>query len=221
MFIIWHDNDFDLASWICENSSLSNKREETVLRQMPKDNAPKSLLSSLKTHADFQILPLIKYEHPDIIIQHIDEKSGESNIIFATEFMTHTPQWQHPAQRFGRIYSISQLKIPVALVLPRNKIKLEKGRANEYKETRYVCSPIIYSLFIKTSLINQCPTLLFHWPDAEGYLITDTRHPTAPAKQQDIVEWFTFLELAMGLQCSLSNTFVQTWIKRLNTDLEI
>lgn len=218
MFIIWHDSDFDFALWIYENSSLSKEREETILRQMPKGNTPDSLERSLKNHSDSQILPLIKYEHPDIIIQHINEKTGESKIIFATEFMTHTPQWQHPAQRFSRIYSSSQLKIPVALVLPRSKSKFEKRRFGEYRETKYVCSPVIYSLFITTSLINQCPTLLFHWPDVDGYLVTDAKHPTAPAKKQDIIEWFTFLELAISSNCSLSNAFIQNWITKLKTN---
>jgi hypothetical protein len=217
MYTIWHDNDYDFALWVYKNSSLSDRKEETFLRQIPNENAPHTLLKSLKSHSDFQILPLIKYERPDIIIQHTNDKTGESKIIFATEFMTHTPQWQHPAQRFSRIYSASQLKVPVALVLPRNKVKLEKRRFGEYKETIYVCSPVIYSLFIKTSLINRCPTLLFHWPDVNGYLISDTKHPTAPAKEQDILEWFTFLELALNSQCSLSNKFVENRIAKLKT----
>jgi len=218
MFTIWHDRDYDFAFWVYENSSLPNKREETILRQIPQENTADGLLRSLKKQSDFQILPVIKYERPDIIVQHVNEETGEGKIIFATEFMTHTPQWQHPAQRFSRVYGTSQLKIPVALVLPRKKSKLEKRRFGEYKETRYVCSPVIYSLFIKTSLINQSPTLLFHWPDVDGYLETDAKHPTAPAKKQDIIEWFTLLNLAISSICSLSNTFIQTWIAKLKTN---
>jgi hypothetical protein len=51
----------------------------------------------------------------------------------------------------------------------------------------------------------------------DGYLVTDAKHPTAPAKKQEITDWFTFLELAIGSNCSLSNAFIQNWIVKLKT----
>ena len=215
MFTIWHDNDYDFAFWVYENSSLNQCKEETILRKLPNNNKPESLLGSLKTESDFLILPVIKYENPDIIIQHINKETKESRIVFVTEFMTHTPQWQHPAQRFSRIYGASRLGLPVSLVLPKTKIKLEKGRSGSYRETSYVCSPGIYTLFATTSIINSCPTLLFHWPDVEGYLKNDPLHPTAPFKEGEIVEWFAFLDLALSFKCTLSNSFIQSHIEKL------
>ena len=216
LFTIWHDNDYDFAFWVYENSSLNKCKQEITLRKLPKTNKPKTLLGSLKTESDFLILPMIKYENPDIILQRTDKETNESRIIFATEFMTHTPQWQHPAQRFSRIYGASRLGIPVSLVLPRTKTKLEKGRSGSYKETSYVCSPVIYTLFATTSMINNCPTFLFHWPDVEGYLKNDPLHPTAPFKENEIVKWFTFLDLALNLNCRLSDKFIQSHIEKLN-----
>ena len=215
LFTIWHDNDYDFAFWVYENSSLNQCKEDTILRKLPKTNKSKSLLGSLKTESDFLILPMIKYENPDIILQHTDEKTKESRIIFVTEFMTHTPQWQHPAQRFSRIYGASRLGIPVSLVLPRIKIKLEKGRSGTYRETPYVCSPGVYTVFATTSIINNCPTLLFHWPDVKGYLKNDPSHPTAPFKEDEIVKWFTFLDLALNFSCRLSDKFIQSHIEKL------
>lgn len=215
MFTLWHDNDYDFAFWVYENSSLSLSKEETILRKIPKTNKPKSLLGYLKTESDFLILPLIRYGHPDIILQHTNDQTHESTVVFAAEFMTHTPQWQHPAQRFSRIYGTSRLGVPVSLVLPKKKIKLEK-RSGSYKETSYVCSPVIYTLFDITSAINNCPTLLFHWPDVEGYLRNDPSHPTAPSKKDEIVEWFNFIDLALDRRCSLWNKFIQSQTKKLS-----
>jgi len=214
LFVIWHDNDYDFAFWVYKNSWLIRTKERTILRKLPKTNKASNLLNCLKTKPDFQILPLIRYENPDIILQHVNDKTGKSRVIFATEFMTHTPQWQHPAQRFSRIYGAARLGIPVSLVLPEKKVKLEK-RSGSYKEVSYVCSPVIYNLFFRTSVINNCPTLLFHWPDIDGYLKNDPFHPTAPSKTGEIVEWLNFLNLAIDCKCSLSNAFVQFQMKKL------
>ncbi len=90
MFVIWHDNDYDLARWVYLNSSLSKIGEKVLLRPIPKTNSSGTLLRSLTGDFDHHILPVIKYETPDIIIQRIDEKSRDSEVIFVTEFMTHT-----------------------------------------------------------------------------------------------------------------------------------
>ena len=48
-------------------------------------------------------------------------------VVCVTELMTHTPQWQHPAQRFTRLYTSSILNTPTALIIAQRKTKWEKG----------------------------------------------------------------------------------------------
>jgi hypothetical protein len=79
----------------------------------------------------------------------------------------------------------------------------------------YTCSPVVYSLFVKTSLINQTPTLIFHWSDIDGYLETDSNHPTAPAVKDDVKEWFNFLSLALNSNLTFSSKSVQDWVNKM------
>lgn len=192
MFVIWHDNDYDFARWVYLNSNLSKISEKTLLRPIPKTNTKNNLVSIFSEKTDFDILPVIKFETPDIIIQYIDKHSKKSKILLVTEFMTHTPQHHHPLQRFSRIYGASKLKIPVALVLPNSKIKLERKDGN-YKPTKYKTNPLIYHIFLRTTNINKTPTLIFLWPEFEGYLKNDKKHPTAPYIDEQINRWFYFL----------------------------
>ena len=188
-YIIWHDNDYDFAFWVYENTKLNGKYVK--LRPIPKKTTSKSLLNILNSKEDFMILPVIKYESPDIIIQKID---GESNkILCVNEVMTHTPQWQHPAQRFTRIYGASKLQVPAALVVAVDMIKFEKVEGmSSYKPTRYTLSPITAAVYYKTSIINKTPTLLFFWP-TDGFHKIDQKRPTAPKIEDDIGNWLAFL----------------------------
>ncbi|ODS40368.1 MAG: hypothetical protein A7315_08805 [Candidatus Altiarchaeales archaeon WOR_SM1_79] len=192
MYVLWHDRDYDFGRWVYLNSDLSKIKEKTVLRPIPKTNAKSTILSIFEEETDYDILPVIKFETPDIIIQHIDENTKKSKIVFVTEFMTHTPQHHHPLQRFSRIYGSSKLKIPVALVLPNLKEKIER-KEGVYKPTKYKTNPLIYHIFIRTTKINRTPTLIFLWPEKEGYLKYDKRHPTAPFIDDQINRWLYFL----------------------------
>jgi hypothetical protein len=189
--IIWHDNDYDLARWVYLNSILKDRKEKTLLRPIPKTNSANTLLRLLKGRYDYHILPVIKYETPDVIIQKINEDKDDSEILFVTEFMTHTPQHHHPLQRFSRIYGASGLKIPSALLIPNTKIKIER-RNGVYRPTSYRANPLIYHIFLKTTDVNRTPTLLFMWPDLDGYLKYDKNHPTAPQISDQIKDWFSF-----------------------------
>jgi hypothetical protein len=193
MFEIWHDNDFDLAHWLYLNSALSD--QEVVLRQIPKTNSPSDLLKHFKNDSDLSILPSIKYETPDIILIRNDGKS-KPKIELVIEFMTHTPQHDHPLQRFTRIYGSAWLGIPSVLIIPEKKEKLEKGQKDSYKPTIYRANPLIYHLFLKTSAITKTPTLLLMWPEQDGYLKYDKRHPTAPKIEKNIA---LLIELVNGI----------------------
>ncbi len=112
--------------------------------------------------------------------------------------MTHTPQHDHPLQRFTRIYGSAWLGIPSILVIPQKKEKLEKGQRDSYKPTMYKANPLIYHLFIKTFEITKTPTLLLMWPEVDGYLKYDKQHPTAPRTEQDISLMFDFVNRIVG-----------------------
>lgn len=193
MFEIWHDNDFDLAHWLYLNSALSAK--DVVLRQIPKTNSPTDLLKHFKFDTDLSILPSIKYETPDIILIRNDGKS-KPKIELVIEFMTHTPQHDHPLQRFTRIYGSAWLGVPSILIIPEKKEKLEKGQKDSYKPTIYRANPLIYHLFLKTTSITKTPTLLMMWPEQDGYLKYDKNHPTAPKIEKDIA---LLIELVNGI----------------------
>lgn len=221
MYIIWHDNDYDFARWVYLNSDLSKQGEKVLLRPIPKTNKKSNLLDVFEEDTDFDILPVIKYETPDIILQYIDDKTKKSQILFVTEFMTHTPQHHHPLQRFSRIYGASKLKLPVALVLPNSKIKLER-KNGKYVPTKYKTNPLIYHVFLRTTKVNKNPTLIFLWPEFEGYLKNDKKHPTAPFIDEQISRWFYFLNKVVkknGISYNSDTEFknqVQLMIKNSN-----
>lgn len=190
MYEIWHDNDFDLAHWFYLNSQL--REQDVLLRQIPKTNSATDLLNHLNKDSDLTLLQAIKYETPDLILiknDGIDKPSIE----LVVEFMTHTPQHDHSMQRFTRIYGSAWLGIPSILVIPEKKEKLEKGQKKFYKPTIYKANPLIYHLFIKTREITKTPTLLLMWPEINGYLKYDKKHPTAPRVEQDISMLFAIV----------------------------
>ena len=183
VFEICHDNDFDLAHWFYLNSELVNS--EVLLRQIPKTNSAKDLQHHLKIDSDLTLLPAIKYETPDLVLIRKNE-DGSASIELVVEFMTHTPQHDHPLQRFTRIYGSAWLGIPSILIIPQKKEKLEKGKREDYSPTIYRANPLIYHLFLKTSEITKTNTLLLMWPEVDGYLKYDKLHPTAPRVEEDI-----------------------------------
>lgn len=188
-YIIWHDNDFDLAFWVKNNSVLSSYK--TQLRCIPKTNRPSQILDYFKDSYTRSVMKFIKFETPDLIIQKVDEQNNP--VIFVAELMTHTPQWQHPAQRFTRLYNSSILKVATTLIIPQKKTKWERGTKTDYKKTSYVCSPSVYQLFVDATIKNKTPTLIFNWPDKDGYLLYDESHQTSPFIKDDIQLWFNFL----------------------------
>lgn len=212
-YIIWHDNDYDFALWVYKNTNLVSK--EVELRSIPKSNTKKQMIDSFADKLTRMIMPVIKYETPDIIIQQI---SPENKIICVTEFMTHTPQFQHPAQRFTRLYNCAVLKIPAAIVLPERKTKLEKGKKEVYEEVSYVCSPSVYNFFYQTSIKSHSPLLLFEWPHDHGYLRYDSYHPTSPYVSDQIVDWINFVNLCLSTNGVID--FMQPELSVIRTRLE-
>lgn len=189
-YTIWHDADYDLARWLQKNTVLKNER--VLINEMPKTNKFPHLETRLEHDNDTPLLPLIKYEHPDLVI--MEEVGGECRPVCIAELMTHTPQWQHPAQRFARIYGAANHGVPAALIAPRKKSKMEKSRAGRYGEVVYKLSPSVEYLFQTTTRITGTPAMIFGWTDKDGYLRLDRHSPTAPRPDNEIITWFDFIK---------------------------
>lgn len=212
-YIIWHDNDYDLAFWVYKNSIL--KEYNVQLRCIPKTNLPGQIKKYFKDECTKTVMQYIKFETPDLIIQKVSNVENNP-VVCVTELMTHTPQWQHPAQRFTRLYTSSILKTPTALIIPQRKIKWEKGKREDYKKTSYVCSPSVYQLFVEATQKNSAPTLIFNWPDFDGYLMYDEKHQTSPYIKEDIKEWFDFVNNCIKKDGKIENKdYIKTYNKML------
>jgi len=190
IFQIWHDNDFDLASWFYENLAFP-PASSIEFRQIPKTNSASDLLRHLQNDMDLALLPAIRLETPDLVLIRIKDESAK--ILLVAEFMTHTPQHDHPLQRYGRLYNAALLGIPSFLILPGEKEKLEKKKG-EYKPVLYRPNPLAFHLFIETSRKTGTDALLILWPTQKGYLQYDRDHPTAPKKKDEIEDFFSYTQ---------------------------
>ncbi len=185
-YTIWHDADYDLAYWVCRNSVLREK--DVMIRALPKSTRVPDMDKAIVNDADGILLPLIKYEHPDIVITSIGG-DGAARALAVGEFMTHTPQWQHPAQRFARIYGAANAGVPSFLIVPAKKAKLER-KENEYRDVTYKLSKSVKYLFGITEKLTKTVAAIFEWPDVGGYLRLDQKSPTAPFVDGRMAEWF-------------------------------
>ena len=202
-YTIWHDADYDLAYWVYRNSVLKNKK--TLIKNLPKNTSHSTLKKMIKEDLDVILLPIIKYEHPDIIIT-VEYENCKSRVLCVVEFMTHTPQWQHPAQRFARIYGATNMRVPCALVVPGKKAKLEKNTGDEYKDVIYKLSDSVKYLFEITEKITKTPARIFQWPDKDGYLKLDRKSPTSPMIEGDVKSWFEFIDTCVNGELEYSDS---------------
>jgi len=198
MYVVWHDTDYDLALWFHENSLLA-EHPDVELRKLPADNSPESIRRILHDAAGRSILPLIRFEMPDLILESFDESKDLADPLLVLEFMTQTPQWQHPSQRFARIYGAALAHVPSGLILPKRKTKLERKGRQGYKDVGYRCSPSVYNAFWRLSNFTKTPALLFHWPDRNGYLRIDETRPNSPRVEEDVSLLFAIVNEAISL----------------------
>lgn len=190
---IWHDNDFDAAAWFFENLNFPHG-DSVSLRQIPKTNKPKDLLRHLTSDRDLSLLPVIRFETPDLVLVRERSSGSEPEILLVVELMTHTPQHDHPLQRFSRLYNSALLGVPSFLVLPAEKEKLERGTRLNYKAVNYRINPLAYHLFTETTMKFGVDALLIEWPTRAGYLKYDRAHPTAPRVEGQIVRLFAYAQ---------------------------
>ena len=214
-YIIWHDNDFDLAIWLRDNSVLHD--QDVEYRSIPKTNSCAQIIESFSDPVTVTVLPFIRLETPDIILQEIDTSTNVNKVVCVAELMTHTPQWQHPAQRFSRLYNSSKLGVPSALILPHKKTKWERGQRESYKDVSYTCSPSVYELFVETTRKHKTPTLIFSWPDHDGYLKYHPLHPTSPFISDDINNWFDFFNQCVLKSGNLSSNDVSGILRNMES----
>ena len=161
------------------------------LRSIPKTLSASDIINNLKTKTDLSILPILKFATSDIIVQKVTDDTS-SKILFASEFMTHTPQHDHLFQRYERIYDAARQRIPMSFIVIQSKTKLEKGQRDEYKKVNYKPTSMFMHLILKTSYINNSAVSVFFWPTIDGYEIKDLLHPTAPKVQDDIELWINW-----------------------------
>ena len=210
MYTIWHDSDYDLACWILKHSCFNTKN--VMIKQLPKTNSYNALAKNMKSNSDSAILPFIRYEHPDILV------AKDESVLCVLEFMTHTPQWHHPLQRFARIYGAARMHTPSCLILPYQKTKLERKRTS-YNPVKYTLSHNIKYLFKKTTELAHTPAQLFTWPDVDGYLKIDQQHPSAPLFEEHIKPLFDFINSCISKSVKLPHinniTFDPTNIKNV------
>ena len=193
---IWHDNDFDVAQWFYKNLKF-DANDVVEIRQIPKTNSQSDLASHLKSDFDLNVLPAIRLETPDLILIRQNPEDRNAEILLVVELMTHTPQHDHPLQRFSRLYNAALIGVPSFLVLPTEKEKLEKGKKGFYKPTLYKANPLAFHLFIETTTKLKTDTLLLRWPTSLGYLKYDKQHPTAPRVEGEILDLFSYAQALM------------------------
>jgi hypothetical protein len=179
-FIIWHDNDLDLAHWIKENTKLSSYRNVAFRLLFPptnKTNFPKM---------PREIQKLLYLDKHDIIIT-IDE-GGAPLPVITLEFMTHTPQSQHTKQRFCRIVAAAENRVPCAFIIP--EMKVSGGQS-------YRCTPDIFYALHKLMDIHRIPSFGYFWPHDNGVLKNSQVHPSAPREEGQIKYLFEFVDLCI------------------------
>ncbi len=210
---IWHDNDFDVAQWFYKNLKFGGN-DVVEIRQIPKTNGKADLASHLTSDFDLNVLPAIRLETPDLILIRQNPADQNAEILLVVELMTHTPQHDHPLQRFSRLYNAALIGVPSFLVLPTEKEKLEKGKKGFYKPTLYKANPLAFHLFIETTTKLKTDTLLLRWPTSLGYLKYDKKHPTAPRVEGEILDLFSYAQaLIDGKPVSVLSKSILTRLK--------
>jgi len=66
-YTIWHDNDFDFALWVYNNSCLKGF-ENVIIRSIPKSNSESLIKEKFHTKEDYYLMCAIKYATPDLVI---------------------------------------------------------------------------------------------------------------------------------------------------------
>lgn len=180
-FIVWHDNNVDLANWLIRNTSLKKQKDVKV-----------EVLASTSSPENFPRMPreiqnLLYLDRHDLLITHGPE--GVFRPCICIEFMTHTPQSQHTKQRFCRLVAAAEYKVPLAFIFPARK---ESGGQS------YRCTPDIFYALQRLTDIHQVPALGFFWPDKNGILLSSKKNPSAPPENAaSIMALLAYIELCL------------------------
>lgn len=181
-FTIWHDNDINLAQWIKRNTILSKYRNNVFFQRLYPPTNRKYFPKMPR-----EIQRLLYLDKHDIIITFIS--SGAHIPIVTLEFMTHTPQSQHTKQRFCRIVSSAENRVPCAFIIPEKK--MSGGQL-------YTCTTDIFYALQKLMDIHRVPIFGYFWPDENGILKHSRRYPSAPIEEGNIIDLFHFIDLSIN-----------------------
>ena len=158
---IWHPNDINSAQWFMEGAELDE------------DSWQKTLIPSPGT-ADFLNLPeplknVLRLDSPDLIVTM--ELNNADVPILSVEITTTTPQSQHFKQRIPRLIAAAEADIPAIYIIPKRK----RTRSGNYS-----LGADAYFTTSKIQQIHHIPVLVYHYPDDDGHLISDSRFPNQP-----------------------------------------
>ena len=64
-YIIWHDNDFDLAYWVRKYTILNDKKVQ--FRCIPKTNQPSQIINYFSDDCTKTVMQYIKYAQPGLV----------------------------------------------------------------------------------------------------------------------------------------------------------
>jgi len=172
-YTLWHNNNIDLAKWLASNTSLSG-----VLPNMKNIPGPQS---AEFTRVPDEIKGILYLDAPDIIASV--NLNGREIPFFTAEFSDHTPQGQHPKQRFSRLIASAEKGVPNAFILPPRK-----GTYTRSKDCFYA--------LVKLMDIQQIPCFIYDWAEKGGTLLTDPTHQSAPpASDSEMKKLFELFEL--------------------------
>jgi len=176
---IWHDSDQDLAEWVRRISGL--RPRDVRLAPLARPQAAKAF-----ARLPVALQQLLYLDKHDIVITL--NRSGADRPVVALEFMTHTPQSQHPKQRFCRIVAAAEQGVPCGFVFPEQK--LSGGHL-------YTCTLDIFYALQRLTDIHGTPSFGYFWPDEGGRVLLHPQHPSAPPEVGETVEVISFVRLCI------------------------
>lgn len=172
---IWHARDIDSIKWFLKGIGETSGWQDV---QIPNPGS-----------AEFLNLPeplkrILALDKPDLIVTMAP--NGVDIPVLSIEITTTTPQSQHAKQRVARLVAAAEEGIPSIYIIP----KLKKSGGSSYR----LGSDLYYCLN-KITEINKTPCTLFFYPDEEGVLQKDRRHPGQPClNKQPTKDCFEYIK---------------------------
>ena len=172
---IWHARDIDSTKWFLKGI---NEQKGWTDVHIPNPGS-----------AEFLNLPeplkrILALDKPDLIVSVAP--NGVDIPILSIEITTTTPQSQHAKQRIARLIAAAEEGIPSIYIIPEKKCS---------GGSMYGLGNDLFTCLEKISKINNIPCSLFAFPDNNGVLVHDKRHPGQPClKEQSTKNFFSYVK---------------------------